>query len=58
MVGQFGIESRSLDSNSVFCETDVIDYDKVYEYIDKLRKESSDYLLNAIGCSGEREDSI
>ena len=57
LLGQFGIESRSLDSNSVFCETDVIDYDKVYEYIDKLRKDSSDYLLNAVGCSGESEES-
>ena len=58
LLGQFGIESRSLDSNSVFCETDVIDYDKVYEYIDKLRKDSSDYLLNAVGCSGESEESV
>jgi hypothetical protein len=25
-----------------------IDYDKVYEYIDKLREDSSDYLYRAV----------
>lgn len=50
---QFGIENRNLNPDSEFCETDVIDYDKVYEYIEKIRRESSGYLQNAVGCDKE-----
>ena len=58
LLGQFGIENRNLDLNSDFCESDVIDYDKVYEYIDRLKKESSDFLSGAVGCSEERKDDL
>jgi hypothetical protein len=49
LLAQFGIGSRSLDRNATFSEADPIDYDKVYEYIEKLRKSSSDYLLRSVG---------
>ena len=58
LLEQFGIEDRSIDLNSDFCETDTIDYDKVYEYIERLRKDSSDYLLDAVGCKTKGEDDL
>ncbi|MCR5149912.1 MAG: polysaccharide pyruvyl transferase family protein [Clostridiales bacterium] len=48
LLKQFGIENRNIDINQNFSETDTIDYDKVYEYIENLKKSSSDYLLNAV----------
>ena len=54
LLGQFGIENRNLSADSTFNENDKIDYDKVYEYVEKLRKSSSDYLLNSVG--GKKTD--
>ena len=54
LLSQFGIGSRSLAPDSVFCEDDSIDYDKVYEYIEALRQSSGAYLQKAIGGTDER----
>ena len=48
LLKQFGIENRNLSSDAVFDKNDRIDYDKVYEYIDKLRADSTDYLSVAV----------
>lgn len=48
LLGQFGIAERSLTAQALDRENDSIDYDAVYGYIDRLREESSDYLLRAV----------
>ena len=59
LLAQFGIENRSLTADSDFCETDTIDYDKVYKYIDELRQSSSEFLASAVSGKEERTaDSI
>nr|WP_316624095.1 polysaccharide pyruvyl transferase family protein [uncultured Ruminococcus sp.] len=58
LLGQFGIGSRDLDPNADFAaiiNNDKIDYDKVYEYVEKLRKSSSDYLLRSVGGDAKAE---
>lgn len=60
LLGQFGIGSRDLDPNADFAaiiNNDKIDYDKVYEYVEKLRKSSSDYLLRSVGSDKKTEDA-
>lgn len=51
LLSQFGIGERNLSEDAVFDETDCIDYDAVYRYVQTLRESSSDYLLRAV--SGE-----
>ena len=51
LLEQFGIGNRDLTADSAVKEDDKIDYDEVYRYIDRIRNESSDYLLRAV--SGE-----
>jgi len=52
LLQQFGIADRSL-TEATACKTDdPIDYDAVYRYVNKLREESSAYLVRAI--KGER----
>ncbi|MBR2590411.1 MAG: polysaccharide pyruvyl transferase family protein [Clostridia bacterium] len=46
-LGQFGIGDRSLTEDAYDMDNP-IDYDSVYRYIDKLRAESSAYLLQAV----------
>ena len=51
LLEQFGIGDRSIDPDNISPENDEIDYDAVYRIVDKLRADSSDYLLRAV--SGE-----
>ena len=48
LLDQFGIADRSLNAETLLQENEAIDYDEVYRYVDRLREESSDYLLHAI----------
>ena len=57
LLEQFGIGERTLSENTDLDNDKGIDYDAVYRYIDKLRKESSDYLLSAISGEGESNDT-
>jgi len=52
LLEQFGIGDRTLTEDNLFDRGEDIDYDKVYEYVDKLRESSSDYLKRAV--SGEQ----
>ena len=56
LLEQFGVGDRSLGPDAVFSENDSIDYDRVYSYVEKLRKESVDYLSAAVG-EGKTEDA-
>lgn len=48
LLEQFGIGDRTLTEDALLERSDNIDYDKVYEYIEKLREKSSDYLYRAV----------
>ena len=48
LLGQFGIPDRSLRADTIDLPNDAIDYDAVYRYVDRLRQDSSDYLLRAV----------
>ncbi|MBQ9517723.1 MAG: polysaccharide pyruvyl transferase family protein [Eubacterium sp.] len=52
LLEQFGIGDRTLTEETLLDKGENIDYDKVYEYIEKLRDSSSDYLYRAV--SGEQ----
>ena len=54
LLDQLGIEDRALTADSKFCITDKVDYDKVYEYIERLRKSSSEFLMNSVNSEEER----
>ena len=57
LLEQFGIEDRRISEDAVFDPDDKIEYDKVYRYIDQLRKDSSDYLFYAVnGKKPEESD--
>ena len=59
LLEQFGIGNRDLTQDVIEKENDSIDYDKVYEYIEQIRKDSSDYLLRAVNgeiIKGEETD--
>ena len=47
LLGQFGIEDRTLRADSIGT-SDPIDYDAVYRCVDRLRQDSSAYLLHAV----------
>lgn len=52
LLKQFGIGDRALTEETLLERGEDIDYDKVYEYIESLRKDSADYLKKAV--SGEQ----
>ncbi|MBO7520138.1 MAG: polysaccharide pyruvyl transferase family protein [Clostridia bacterium] len=58
LLSQFGIENRSLTANSDLSEFDMIDYDKVYKYIENLRQTSSEFLLNSVNLNAETEGDL
>jgi hypothetical protein len=49
LLDQFGISDRTLTEDALLDKGESIDYDKVYEYVDRLRESSSDYLQRAVG---------
>ncbi|MBQ3426311.1 MAG: polysaccharide pyruvyl transferase family protein [Clostridia bacterium] len=48
LLDQFGIGNRDIIRDGVVQESDSIDYDRVYQRIDKLRADSEEYLLRAV----------
>ena len=48
LLKQFGIGDRTLTEDGLLDRGEDIDYDKVYEYVDKLRESSADYLKRAV----------
>ena len=47
LLNQFGIGDRTLSADTLE-NNEKIDYEAVYRYVNKLRKESCDYLIKAI----------
>ena len=58
LLKQFGIENRNLTEDSGFFETDTIDYDKVYEYVDALKQSSTEFLKSAVDGDERTADNI
>lgn len=49
LLDQFGIKDRTLTEDALLDKGESIDYGKVYEYVDRLREQSGDYLRRAVG---------
>ena len=58
LLEQFGIGDRTLTEETLLDEGESIDYDKVYEYVDRLREKSSDYLRHAVCGEQIKGESI